>query len=139
MLVFDQIGKIGYDEVDAGHLLGGEDCARIYDYNVVPALQGGHVFAYFAYAAEEYDLDGALFGATLFLGLFGLRPFGYALLRLRRRQYRHCRHTHGGAAGGRYLLIFGRGLALFFLTALLLGIFRGLFALFPARLAHFFV
>ena len=66
VLVGDEIADVGNDEVDAGQLLVGEGETRIDDDDVVSVLDGGHVLADFADAAEEDDLYGIFAPAALF-------------------------------------------------------------------------
>ena len=73
VLVLNEIGDVGEDEVDARHLFGREDDARVDDDDVVPVLDGGHVLADLADAAEEEHFDGSLFSPALAL-LFLRRP-----------------------------------------------------------------
>ena len=58
ILVLDKIGDVGEHEVDARHLLGRENDARVDDDDVVPVLDGGHVLADLADTAEEEHFDG---------------------------------------------------------------------------------
>ena len=67
VFILDEIGDIGEDEVDARHLFGREDDARVDDDDVVPVLDGGHVLADLADAAKEEYFDGSLLSAALSL------------------------------------------------------------------------
>lgn len=57
VFVRDQIADIGDDQIDAGQFFVGESKPRVDDDDIVAVLDGGHVFADLAHAAEEHDLD----------------------------------------------------------------------------------
>ena len=71
LAVVDEIGDVGKDEVDPRHLFGREDDACVNDDDVAAVLDGGHILADLADAAEEEHFDGLLSFAALRL-LFAL-------------------------------------------------------------------
>ena len=72
MAVFQKIGNIGRDVVDAWVVSTREQKAHVHHNNVVIVLNGGHVFAnaHFAHTTNRDYLKGGAWGAWLFR-LFG--------------------------------------------------------------------
>ena len=79
-LALQQVADIGDDQVDAQHLFLGEHQAGIDDDDVVVVLDGHHVLADFAQAAEGDDLEFFFWSSILTLEqLELLRFFGFWL------------------------------------------------------------
>ena len=54
--IFDQIGNIRDDEVDAEHILLGEHQPRVHNENLIIHTDGSHVLSDLAKTAKRYDL-----------------------------------------------------------------------------------
>ena len=61
VLVFENIGVVGQDEIDSGHVVVGEHETGIDEDHVVPVLEGGHVLANTIKATQRNDLQGNFF------------------------------------------------------------------------------
>jgi len=57
MLVLHDIGKVGNDDVDAGHVVFRKSDAAVDDDHLVAVFVNGHVFADFAHAAQRDNLE----------------------------------------------------------------------------------
>ena len=55
VLVLDEVGDVGDDEIDARHVLRGEDGADVDDDDVVLVFVDGHIFADLTQAAQGND------------------------------------------------------------------------------------
>ncbi len=53
VLIFHKVGYVRDNQVETGCFVCGEYRARVNYYNIVAALDCGHIFTYFAYAAEK--------------------------------------------------------------------------------------
>ena len=62
-----KIGYIGYNEIDAEHILVGESHSRVDDYNIVPVLKHGDILSYLTKSAERHNTElSALFLCVFF-------------------------------------------------------------------------
>lgn len=57
VFVLFEIGDVGYDEIDPGHIVRREYQSRVHDNDILAEFKGGHVLADLAHAAEEPDLQ----------------------------------------------------------------------------------
>ena len=71
LLVLQDVGVVGQDEVDAGLALVGEHETGVDENHVVAVLEGGHVLADAVQASQRDDLE-----RDVFLGHSWVVPFG---------------------------------------------------------------